>query len=145
MALTTENGGHRDTRRIVSCGYVMSAYTHPPTKHFLRLSLRAPFSVVNANAVSAEKYAAIGTDIDAYMQHSGAPIRIYRIVPTGILLMISVLSAVLATSLLGAPWVPAAHVAEPVTWKIDVTHSELVFRIRHFYMEIGRASCRERV
>lgn len=51
--------------------------------------------------------------------------------------MVSVLSAVLATSLLGAPWVPAAHVAEPVTWKIDVTHSELVFRIRHLVSRVN--------
>lgn len=50
--------------------------------------------------------------------------------------MISVLSAVLATSLLGAPPVPDTLAAKPVTWTIDVNHSELVFRIRHLVSRV---------
>lgn len=50
--------------------------------------------------------------------------------------MISLVSAALATSLLGLSPLPPRP-AEPVTWNIDVTHSELVFRIRHLVSRVN--------
>lgn len=41
----------------------------------------------------------------------------------------------LALSLLVAP-VQAAAPADPVTWTIDVTHSEITFRVRHFVTKV---------
>ncbi len=54
--------------------------------------------------------------------------------------MTSLLVALLASTVLTAPasdTLAARRAAEPVTWNIDVTHSELVFRIRHLVSRVN--------